>query len=180
MRVRGGGGCYSWKSYRFTLFDYFESFGQHNSQFLRPWGTLSIQVKSSLTGASLGRYPSDFPLSFEAVQHITIGHAYNNEPNTEHMIAGKKKGQPKKRFLISFDTKKIPRRAIIHSARLYLYLAEFGASDVRDDVVAIPSNSLEIYQITSTDWHPANTTSVIPWHQDYLGIGTDVAKNKYV
>ena len=96
------------------------------------------------------------------------------------MFAGKNKGQPKKRFLISFDTKKITRRAIVHSAKLYLYLTGFGASDVGDEVAAIPSNSLEVYQIISTDWHPQNTTSVIPWHQDYLGIGKDVAKNKYV
>lgn len=129
---------------------------------------------------SLGRHPSDFPLSFEAVQYDTILHAYYSEPNGDYMIAGKNKGQPKRRFLLSFDTKKITRRAIVHSAKLYLYLTDFGGSDVADDVVAIPPNSLEVYQITSTDWHPENTTSVIPWHQDYLGIGKDVAKDKYV
>lgn len=132
-----------------------------------------------LVDPSLGRHPSAFSLSFEAVQYVTIAHEYNNAPNTEHMVAGKTKGQPKKRFLISFDTKKIPRRAIVHSAELYLYLAEFGASDVSDEAAAIPSNSLEIYQVVSTDWVPENTTSVIPWHQDYLGIGSDVPKNRY-
>ena len=127
---------------------------------------------------SLGRYPSDFPLTFEVVQHITIFHAYNSEPNTEYMQAGKNKGQPKKRFLISFDTKKITRRAIVHSAKLYLYLTEFGASSVGDEAARSPDNSLEVYQIISTDWQPGNTTSVIPWHQDYLGIGKDVAQNR--
>ena len=96
------------------------------------------------------------------------------------MFAGKNKGQPKKRFLIAFDTKKITRRAIVHSAKLYLYLAGFGISDVGDDVASIPANTLEVYQIISTDWNPKNTTSVIPWHQDYLGIGKDVSKIKYV
>ena len=137
-------------------------------------------VKHSLVDSSLGRHPSAFHLSFEAEQHVTIAHEYNNVPNTEHMVAGKNKGQPKKRFLISFDTKKIPRRAIVHSADLYLYLAEFGASDVNDEAAAFPSNSLEVYQVISTDWFPDNTTSVIPWHQDYLGIGTDVPKNRYI
>ena len=137
-------------------------------------------LKSIVLDASLGRHPSDFPLTFEAVQHITIAHAYNNEMNSEHMQAGKDKGHPKKRFLISFDTKKITRRAIVHSAKLYLYLTGFGASSVGDESARSPSNSLEVYQITSTDWHPVNTTSVIPWHHDYLGIGTDVAKNRYV
>ena len=137
-------------------------------------------LTGSLYDASLGRYPRDFPLSFEAVQHITIARAYNNEPNSEYMLAGKNKGQPKKRFLISFDTKKITRRAIVHSAKLYLYLADFGASSAGDEAARSPSNSVEVYQIISTDWHAENTTSVIPWHHDYLGIGKDVAKNRYV
>lgn len=135
-------------------------------------------LNGSVLDASLGRHPSDFPLTFEAVQHITIVHAYNNEPDSDHMQAGKNKGQPKKRFLISFDTKKITRRAIVHSAKLYLYLTDFGASSVGDEAARSPSNSLEVYQIISTDWHPGNTTSVIPWHQDYLRIGKDVAKNR--
>lgn len=84
------------------------------------------------------------------------------------------------RFLISFDTRKIPRRAIVHSAKLYLYLEGFrGINDPKEPTV-VSLNSLEAYQIISTDWEPTNTTSVIPWHQDFLGIGKDVTKNRYV
>ena len=96
------------------------------------------------------------------------------------MIAGKKKGQSKMRFLMSFDTRKIPRRAIVHSAKLYIYLVDFAASNGANEPSVVYSNSLEVYQIISTDWHPENTTSVIPWHQNFLGIGKDVAKNRYV
>lgn len=137
-------------------------------------------LTGSVLNVCLGRYPSDFPLTFEALQHITIADAYNNEPNSEHMQAGKNKGESKKRFLISFDSKKITRRAIVHSAKLYLFLMDFGVSSVEDEAARSPSNSLEVYQIISTDWYPGNTTSVIPWHQDYLGIGKDVANNRYV
>ena len=125
-----------------------------------------------------GKHPTDFPLSFSAIQHVTIGHAYDIDPNSEYMLAGKNRGQPKKRFLISFDTKKIPRRAIVHSAKLYLYLVNFGPSTIEPKAPRVPGNSMEVYQIISTDWHPSNTTSVIPWHEDYLGPGKDVSTHR--
>lgn len=96
------------------------------------------------------------------------------------MIAGKKKGQSKMRFLISFDTRKISRRAIVHSAKLYLYLEGFRGINEPKEPTVVSLNSLEAYQIISTDWEPTNTTSVIPWHQDFLGIGKDVTKNRFV
>lgn len=84
------------------------------------------------------------------------------------------------RFLISFDTRKISRRAIVHSAKLYLYLEGFRGINEPKEPTVVSLNSLEAYQITSTDWEPTNTTSVIPWHQDFLGIGKDVTKNRFV
>lgn len=129
---------------------------------------------------SPGRYPTDFTQSFDATQFVTISHSYRSERKTEYLIAGKKKGQSKMRFLISFDTREIPRRAIVRSAKLYLYLEGFRSTNEPKEPTVVSLNSLEAYQIISTDWEPGNTTSVIPWHQDFLGIGEDVAKNRYV
>lgn len=148
-----------------------------------PHGSSSAQTSSTFEispkpQCDTRRYPTAFSLPFEVAQHVTISHAYKTEPLSQYMIAGKKKGQSKMRFLMSFDTRKIPRRAIVHSAKLYIYLVDFAASNGANEPSVVYSNSLEVYQIISTDWHPENTTSVIPWHQNFLGIGKDVAKNR--
>lgn len=76
-------------------------------------------------------------------------------------------------MLFKFDTRKITRRATVHSAFLYLYLVDIE-SDAGISSGDVPSNNLEVYQVISTDWSGTNVTSVIPWHNNYLGIDTDV------
>ena len=49
-----------------------------------------------------------------------------------------------------------------------------------DDVTVTPPNTLEVYRIISTDWSFTNTSSLVPWHDNYLGIGTDVHNKRLV
>ncbi|XP_048581153.1 peroxidasin isoform X2 [Nematostella vectensis] len=119
------------------------------------------------------RYPTDFTIAFEATGSVTINRPYANTPHSEYLFAGKHSGEETNRFLVKFDTRKIPRSATVHSASLFLYLvdARLSAGVNQEE---IPSNNLEVYQVTSTDWYSDNTTSVIPWHENYLGVGSDV------
>jgi hypothetical protein len=108
-----------------------------------------------------------------ATESITINKQYTSSSQSDYLFVGKNTGESKNRLLVKFDTKKVTRRAIVHSAFLYLYLVDIE-HDSGFSGLEVPPNNLEVYQVLSSDWNAENTTSVIPWHENYLGIGTDV------
>ena len=92
----------------------------------------------------------------------------------EYLYLGKHVGGNKHRFLIQFDLARIPARVRLFSATLQLFLLKAGNEE--DGL----EHTLEVYPITSTEWHESNTTSVVPWHKNYLGIDEDVDESRYV
>lgn len=109
----------------------------------------------------------------EVTQAVTISSKYENQAGLEYLYLGKHVQQNKHRFLIQFDLARIPARAKLLSATLQLFLISAGNNE--DNLEHI----LEVYPITSTEWHESNTTSVVPWNTDYLGIDEDVDKTRY-
>jgi len=119
------------------------------------------------------RYPTDFAFTFIATQSLTINKQFKNSAESQYLLVGKNTGESKNRMLFKFDTRRITRRAIVHTAFLYLYLVDIE-HDTGVSSLDVPPNNLEVYQILSTDWSAENTTSVIPWHVNYLAVGSDV------
>ena len=119
------------------------------------------------------RYYQVSTLQAEVTQAVTISSKYENQAGLEYLYLGKHVQQNKHRFLIQFDLARIPARAKLLSATLQLFLISAGNNE--DNLQHI----LEVYPITSTEWHESNTTSVVPWNADYLGIDEDVDKTRY-
>lgn len=122
---------------------------------------------------STARHVNDFVVSFVATSSVTINKQYSSSSPDEYLFVGKNTGEPKSRLLVKFDTRRVTRRAIVHSAFLFLYLVDIER-DAGFSGLEVPPNNLEVYQVLSSDWTAENTTSVIPWHENYLGVGTDV------
>ena len=109
----------------------------------------------------------------DVTKAVTISSLSENQAGQEYLYLGKKVQGNKHRFLIQFDLERIPSRARLLSATLQLFLVTAGNKE--DNL----QHTLEIYPITSTEWHESNTTASRPWNREYLGIDEDVDKSRY-
>ena len=110
-------------------------------------------------------------LQAEVTQAITISSRYESNVGLEYLYLGRNGKNEKHRFLLQFDLARIPTRVKLLSANLQLFLVNAGNKE--DNL----QHTLEVYPITSTGWHKSNTTSVVPWNKDFLGINEDVDKS---
>jgi hypothetical protein len=111
-------------------------------------------------------------LQAEVTQAVTISSRVVNNAGLEYLNLGRDGQEEKHRFLIQFDLARARGRLL--SATLQLFLVSAGNKE--DNL----QHTLEVYPITSTEWHESNTTSVVPWNKDYLGIDEDVDKSRYL
>ena len=112
-------------------------------------------------------------------KEITLFSPTKNNPGAEYLYLGRNKDGDQHRFLIEFDLRRVSRRSILLSATLQLLLVDVTHTAGDGEAAKKFSSALQVYPITSTDWHENNVTSVIPWNADYLGIDSDVDKNRY-
>jgi hypothetical protein len=119
------------------------------------------------------RYYQVSALQADVTKAITISSRYKNNAGLEYLYLGRHGKEEKHRFLIQFDLARIPARARLLSATLQLFLVSAGNKE--DNL----QHTLEVYPIASTEWHESNTTSVVPWNKDFLGINEDVDKSRY-
>ena len=136
-----------------------------------------MQTKNNTTNYLLtefrARYYQVSSLRTEVAQAITISSRYESDVGLEYLYLGRHGKSEKHRFLLQFDLARIPTRAKVLSATLQLFLVNAGNKE--DNL----QHTLEVYPITSTAWHESNTTSVVPWNKDFLGINEDVDKSRY-
>lgn len=109
-------------------------------------------------------------LKAEVTQALTIFSPSQNSAGAEYLYLGRHVNDHNHRFLIQFDLARIPRRARLLSATLQLFLVNAG--NKVDNLI----HTVDVYPITSTEWHELNTTSRFPWYKDFLGINEDVDK----